>query len=268
MSPIYMIPPNEQDWKDIRDGFYHKWDFPNCVGAIDGKHVEIMAPPNSGSLYYNYKGSFSIILLAVVDGDYRFRLIDVGGYGSNSDGGIFQHCTFGQRFLQDRLHFPADRPLPHHHIGVSVPHCIVGDAAFPSKINLLRPFPGGTDTALPHEKFIFNWRLSRARRVVENAFGILVARFRLYHRNLQLGPEVTEQIVLATCVLHNYLTTPQDIAAYEAKAPEFALPDDVEGVSDLPNMRGNHPTHQAKLVRQFITDYFMTSGKLSYQDTL
>ncbi len=64
-------------------------ELPNCVGAIDGKHVMMRCPPNTGSKYYNYKGYFSMVLLAVVDADYHFILVDIGSYGSNSDGGIF-----------------------------------------------------------------------------------------------------------------------------------------------------------------------------------
>ena len=95
-----------------------------------------MAPPNSGTLYYNYKGSFFIILLALVDGNHMFRLIDVGGYGSNSDGGVFRNCTFGMHFMADRLHFPPDRPFPNYQ-PLRIPHCIIGDAAFPTHVNLL-----------------------------------------------------------------------------------------------------------------------------------
>ncbi|XP_067084755.1 uncharacterized protein [Osmerus mordax] len=65
----FMPVPTKQDWRDMAEGFLQRWNFPNCLGSIDGKHVVIQAPPNSGSLYHNYKGTFSIVLLAVVDAD-------------------------------------------------------------------------------------------------------------------------------------------------------------------------------------------------------
>ena len=71
-------------------------NFPNCIGAIDGKHVEIQAPPNGGSKFFNYKHSFSIALLAMVDSHCKCTVADVGSYGRNSDGGICAHSKLGK----------------------------------------------------------------------------------------------------------------------------------------------------------------------------
>ena len=90
LSPIELKAPDEQDWKRIERKFATRWNFPNCCGALDGKHVVIQAPARSGSLYYNYKGTFSLVLMALVDADYRFFYVDTGDYGSNSDNGIFK----------------------------------------------------------------------------------------------------------------------------------------------------------------------------------
>lgn len=96
LSPIYLKQPCAEDWRKIITEFEETWNFPNCLGAIDGKHVMMEAPPNSGSLYYNYKGFFSIVLLAACDAKYRFTAVDVGGFGRQSDGGIFANSLLGK----------------------------------------------------------------------------------------------------------------------------------------------------------------------------
>lgn len=100
-----MPTPDEKRWREIAEDFMNMWHFLDCIGAIDGKHVEIQAPRNSGSLYYNYKKTFSIVLLAIVDANYKFVLVDIGGYGKSSDGGIFVASVTGRAFRQQTLMF-------------------------------------------------------------------------------------------------------------------------------------------------------------------
>ncbi|XP_074029266.1 uncharacterized protein [Leptinotarsa decemlineata] len=76
----YMRIPGHGDWKRIEHGFRTKWNFPGCVGAMDGKHINILAPDDTSD-YYNYKGAHSIILLALVDDDYCFSYVNVGTNG-------------------------------------------------------------------------------------------------------------------------------------------------------------------------------------------
>jgi hypothetical protein len=123
-----------------------------------------------------------------------------GSYGRNSDGGISAHSKLG-KYLETHLVIPEDQQLP----GISclAPHVIVGDEAFPLQTYLMRPYPG-SQSKVDSEKSIFNYRLSRSRRVVENGFGILSQKSQIYQRTLQSLPENAD-IIFATCILHSYL---------------------------------------------------------------
>lgn len=87
---MYLMPvPREADWRKHAEIFYDKWNFPNAIGAIDEKHIRIQCPPNSGSMYFNYKHFFSVVLMAIVDANYKYIAVDIGSYGRESDGGRF-----------------------------------------------------------------------------------------------------------------------------------------------------------------------------------
>lgn len=71
LLPIYMKAPTEDEWRHISKNFLAEWNLLNCIGAIDGKHITIQAPTNSGSMYFNYKKTFSIVLMAACDSKYK-----------------------------------------------------------------------------------------------------------------------------------------------------------------------------------------------------
>ena len=150
-------PTTSLEWKRVSEGFEHLWNFPHCVGSIDGKHIVMQAPARSGSTFYNYKGTHSIVLMAVCDAHYCFTLVDVGDAGRHSDGGVFSNSAFGQAMEDGNLSLPASANV----VGIAspIPYFFVGDAAFPLKTYMLRPYPG---RYLPEKKRIFNYRLSRA----------------------------------------------------------------------------------------------------------
>ena len=86
-------PTSEEAWERISESFWGRWQFPNCLGAGDGKHIRLKCPSNSGSQYYNYKGFYSLVLMAFVGPNYEFLFVDVGCQGSVSDGGVFRKTS-------------------------------------------------------------------------------------------------------------------------------------------------------------------------------
>lgn len=195
LSPVYVSPPSV--YKSIADDFKNIWDLPNCLGAIDGKHIAIQNPMHSGSQYYNYKNFYSIVLLAVCDARYVFPLVDIVAYGSQSDGGILCESEFGKQLYAEKLLLPPDTNLPK--TDIKFPYFFIGDPAFPLRINLMKPFPG---KCLLLDKKIFNYRISRARAVIENAFGILVARWRILRTTINSTPENVEKVIKTNSFLY------------------------------------------------------------------
>ena len=252
------IPHEERQWKNIASQFYMLWNFPNCIGALDGKHVQIQPPPNSGSLYYNYKQFNSVVLLALVDAEYRFLYVDVGSYGRISDGGVFTSCSLSTALESNALHVPNDCKLPGS--STMTPFVVVADDAFPLKNYIMKPFGSKN---LSHSHKIYNYRLSRARRVVENAFGILSSRFRVFGKAIPLSPEKVQDIVMAACCLHNFLLRDSSSSAH------YMPDDDPDPSSDLQSVgkqAGNRASSGALLVRDAFCSYFTSDvGAVSWQ---
>lgn len=194
------MPATDQEWRDVSSTFEQRWNFPNCLGAIDGKHIEIKKPRRSGSYYYNYKHTFSVVLLALVNADCEFLMVNVGANGRVSDGGVFANSSFSNRLNDNALHIPEPSPLP----GTNdpVPYVFVADDAFPLQEHIMKPY---SHPDLNTEQQTYNYRVSRARCAVERTFGILASRFRILLTTINLCPRKVCKIVLACCYLHNYL---------------------------------------------------------------
>ena len=206
LSPISVaFPGSPEEWKRISEDVWNLWGFLLCLGANDGKHCIINCPPNSGSTFYNYKGTFSLVLMAVADASYIFKYVDVGDYARQSDSSVVSNTKFGEMLNKGNLNLPQDECLPN--MLTKARHCFIGDEAFPLKDTLQRPYPGKN---LPEKLCIYNYRLSRARRVVENAFGILSSRWRFLRSPIQTQPEKAAKSVLAAIALHNWLKKHND----------------------------------------------------------
>ena len=195
LSPIHMPIPTADYFMKISEEFYAEWKMPHCIGAVDGRHVRIRKPKKSGSKYYNYKRFFSSLLQALVGADYKYIIIDVGGYGSQSDGGTYQFSLLKRALDSNKLKLPKPKNLTNSKI--EAPYFLIGDGAYPLSGTLMKPFPG---VNLSKDGKIFNWRLSRARAVVENAFGHTCQKWRIFYTTIETSPEIVNKIVRTTCL--------------------------------------------------------------------
>lgn len=273
LFPIVLPEPKEEDLKRIASDFWEKWNMPHCVGSIDGKHIRITAPSKSGSLFFNYKGYFSIVLMGVCDADYNFTYVDIGAYGSISDGGTFGESVFGQCLRNKTIPLPIRQNLPGSNTVME--HFFVGDAAFPLSENLMRPYSGKN---LNIVKGVFNYRLSRARRIIENTFGVLVARWRIYHRAICAAPLTTDNIIKVTVCLHNFIR--RSLPAKERYCPKSYIDNEdvlghwrheVEGsiIETCGRLGSNNSTNAAIQQRNNLAKYFLTpagfkDGQIEY----
>ena len=208
--------------------------------------------------------------MAIVDSFYKFVIIDVGQYGSSADGGVFSRCEMGKRFFNRDLDIPEPKALPNAPQLGLLPHCIVGDEAFPLRIDLMRPYPRrNKNENLPEPKAIFNYRLSRARRIVENAFGILAQRWRIFNRRIQLDEDNVVHVIKACCILHNFLTdTPEyhDRATLQVNQQGTVLIPQGGAVMNIAYLRGYHSAKDALATRELFTNYFMSpEGSVPWQ---
>lgn len=267
LGPKYLkFPSTQHEWEEIAKEFERVWNFPHCVGAVDGKHVKIVPPPESGSFYYNYKGFHSMVLMGIANAKYEFILCDFGINGRISDGGVINRTTFYDKLCKGHLNLPQENKIEGSE--KVLPYVFIGDEAFAMRTDFLRPF---SQKDLSYERRIFNYRLSRACRIIENVFGILVLRFRIFQTAINLLPRKTKNVVLACCALHNFL---------RAKCIGYSIPDESDeqaednmsqveqSLAGLQRGTMRNTSNAAKKVRYTFMNYFNNEGKVAWQDNV
>ena len=276
LGPKYLSSPKtEAEWTTISEKFNARWNFPNGIGALDGKHIVMQQPNLSGSHYRNYKGTDSIVLMALVGPEYEFLYVEIGSNGRNSDGGIWDQGQLKKSIEDGSLNLPSPKALPGRE--TKIPFVITGDDAFPLKNYLMKPYPLKNLTL---EKRIFNYRLSRKRRISENGFGILANRWRVFRKPIALSPVKVRTITHAALVLHNWqrskssvgkVDLPNGLIDQETENGEL-----IEGAwrkespsdtwfSISNDAYGNRSTYVAKAIREEFTDYFNMEGAVLWQ---
>ncbi|KAJ8894727.1 hypothetical protein PR048_000034 [Dryococelus australis] len=190
---------------------------------------------------------FSMVLMEIVDANYKFVTIDVGSMGRFSNGSIL-----AKKLNEQTLQLPPPRSLPAFEN--TFPYVSVGYEAFPLSEHLTWPYPKKRVAG----NIVFNYRLSRARQPVGCAFGILASRFRVFRKCLEIKVDSVDNVVRAACVFHKYLRN--------NPACGSNMDDNIEVMAAnqlLPATRNKtKSTSSAFAVRRKFTEYFDTFPSL------
>lgn len=195
-----MPQPTENSFKQITDDFYMKWKFPNCIGAIGAKNFRIMKILKSKTGKKKRKQVVPFVLHAISDADYKFTAIEIEGNGSESDGTPFHFdaTKLNKMLATNKFNVPSSQKLPGS--DVSLPHVLLGSAAFPLKTYLLRPYPF---VQTDRETRIFNEILLRVRATNDFTFDILTTKWRIFNKPLETSAKHATLIIHVACLLHN-----------------------------------------------------------------
>lgn len=251
---------NTDPWKNISDRFYELWNIPNCLGAADGKHIRIEKLPNSNSTNFNFKQYHSVVLMATCDADGLFTVIETGFAGRNHDGGIFKQTALYRKLEMNGLNIPESLPWPHDETQQNFPYYFVGDAAFPLKRYMMRPYPS---SSLNNKKRIYNYRLSRARKTIECAFGMMTAKFQVLSVPIRCKKlENVINIIKAVCILHNFIRKNDGLQYMPSFIAPKRTPNGPEN-NNLHNLQLQEehiilqPTSAPATFRKYLSNYFI-----------
>lgn len=246
LLPRYVFIPSDSGMRANVKAFEEKLGFPQAAGAIDGTHIPILRPAGESAIdYFNRKGFYSIIMQALVDHRGVFMDICVGWPGKVHDARVFSNSTLYQRGQAGTL-----LPAWTRQIGfIQVPLCILGDPAYPALTWLMKAYPEHQNMTV--RQINYNYRLSRARMVVENAFGRLKGRWRCLLKRNDCSADNVITVVCACVVLHNICELFQDECLEEWTVTDRSQ------LCMRPSTTGQHATSNAPTtaIRNAIAEY-------------
>ncbi|PNF17964.1 hypothetical protein B7P43_G17757 [Cryptotermes secundus] len=216
--------PTKEKWKSIASGIERNANFPNCIGAVDGKHIRIICPDESGFMYWNYNDYYTVVLMAVADSKFRFVHVNIGSFGKDCNSTILKRSAL----------LPA--------LMIYLNRKFVRDGGSPKKN--------------------FNYRLSRARRFVECSFGILVNKWRILHRAINVEPDFGIDIVKACVVLHNFI---RNINGLPIEETSVEATTNISTLDDLPPERETRGGRSTNHTRQIFSEYFEGVGTVPWK---
>ena len=244
LLPKYIKFPRSDGLKEVVDGFKHKLGFPQCAGVVDGTHIPIISPEEYPADYYNRKGCHSILMQGTVNHLGLFVDVYIGWPGRVHDARVFANSTLYRKGQDGELLPSWTESIG----GRDVPLVILGDPAYPLLSWMMKAFPD--NGRLSSQQKMFNYRLSRARVVVEHAYGRLKGRWRCLLKRLDINVKDVSELVAACCTLHNVC---------EVHGDTFDE-DWLEGVENISSTNtadgGSSQSESGENIRQAFMSYF------------
>ena len=253
------FPKDKQQFREKILDMEEMWQFSCSWGAIDGCHIPLKCPPGglqANKEYHNFKNFYSIVLMGMVDAKRRFIWASCGFPGNSHDSIIFQSTNLWSKITGGQTIPGIGKEIG----GVKIPPLLLGDSAFPFQSWLMKPF---TNAVLTPQQQYFNYRLSRARMVTEEAYGELKGRWRVLLRRCESTQEEVRDNTLACIVLHNICiergeTLCRQLNATVDPATNQRRPRDVIrrllNMSDCPRIRDN--CYKANQIRNVLMQKF------------
>ena len=250
-----------------------KWQFPSAFGGVDGCHIPMKCPSGGNKArkeYYNFKNSYSIVMMGVAGADNKFLWTSVELPGSSNDACTFQASLLYQNIVANDFLPEIQKvvKLPNGN-ELQLPPILLGDSAFPHHVWLQKPFG---NTTLSRKQSHFNYCLSRARMVTEWAFGQLKGRWRLLYSKSEVNRHSLKVNILACIVLHNICTEKGDSIrrkldlSYDKNDNTRKSPEELRRILKMVSSKSYLDTSKgAAILRNNICDYLWSKKEL-YND--
>uniref|UniRef100_A0A8R1EJD5 DDE Tnp4 domain-containing protein n=2 Tax=Caenorhabditis japonica TaxID=281687 RepID=A0A8R1EJD5_CAEJA len=192
-------PETKEEVWTMENDFLKKGRRIRAYGVLDGKHFKTEHPAGSGSLNRNYKSFYSFNSLFVSDSSNRIFYVQLSALGVNSDSQMFRDGPLGRKLAETRQMCKI-RSLPNSNIDMGA--FLLADNGFGLTKEIMQPY---RSSSLSCENMLFNRELSAVRVTVENTFGLLASRFRVFQRALNLTPRNSRSLIISLSVVHNII---------------------------------------------------------------